>query len=114
MINYKTLSLGLVTATMLATPVMAQAIYVEPGAIGNNYPGYSYQSYDYPDSGYVASGYTVRVAPGPRYYYGNRYYNGYNPGPRVGAFATAPWDDGYYSSGYYPAYGSYGLVERQW
>ena len=114
MINYKTLSIGLVTATMLATPVMAQAIYVEPGAIGYNYPNYSYQNDDYPDSGYVTSGYSVRVAPGPRYYYGNRYYNGYSPGPRVGAFATAPWDDGYYSPGYYPAYGSYGLVERQW
>jgi hypothetical protein len=116
MINYKTLSLGLVTATMLATPVMAQGIYLEPGGVGYDYPGY-YSDYGYPSSGYVTSGYSVRVVPGPGYYYGNygnRYYNGYNPGPRVGAFATAPWDDGYYSSGYYPSYGSFGIVERQW
>ena len=110
MINYKTLSIGLVTATMLATPVMAQGIYLEPGVIGYNYPDYNYTDYNYPESRYVTSGYSVRVVPGPRYNYGNRYY----PGPRVGAFATAPWDDGYYSSGYYPSYGSYGIVERQW
>ena len=70
--------------------------------------------YDKNAGRYVTSGYSVRVAPGPGYY-GNRYY----PAPRVGAFATAPWDDGYYApgyypSGYYPSYGSYGLVERQW
>ena len=111
MINYKTLSLGLITATMLATPVMAQGVYLEPGVIGYyNYPDYNYTDYNYPTSRYVTSGYSVRVAPGPGYYYGSRYY----PAPRVGAFATAPWDDGYYSSGYYPSYGSYGLVERQW
>jgi hypothetical protein len=61
MINYKTLSLGLVTATLLATPVMAQGIYLEPGVIGYDYP-----DYDYPTSRYVTSGYSVRVAPGPR------------------------------------------------
>ena len=111
MINYKTLSLGLITATMLAaTPAMAQGIYLEPGVIGYNYPDYNYADYYYPTSRYVTSGYSVRVVPGPGYYYGRGYY----PGPRVGAFATAPWDDGYSSSGYYPAYGSYGLVERQW
>jgi hypothetical protein len=106
MMNFKKLSLGLAAATMLVTPVMAQGVYLEPGVIGYNYSDYNY----YPNSRYVTSGYSVRVAPGPGYYYGSRYY----PGPRVGAFATAPWDDGYYSSGYYPSYGSYGLVERQW
>jgi hypothetical protein len=110
MINYKTLSLGLITAAMLATPVMAQGVYLEPGVIGYNYPDYNYADYNYPTSRYVTSGYSVRVVPGPGYYYGRGYY----PRPRVGAFATAPWDDGYSSSGYYPAYGSYGLVERQW
>ena len=105
MMNYKKLSLGLVAATMLAaTPAMAQEINQEPGAMG----------FYYPNSRYLTGGYGVRATPGPGYYYGNRYYNGYYPGPRVGAFATAPWDDGYYSSGYYPSYGSYGLVERQW
>jgi hypothetical protein len=92
MMNYKKLSLGLVAATMLVTPVMAQGVYVEPGAI----------DYSYPNSAYITGGYGVRVAPGPGYYYSNRFH----PAPRVGAFATAPWDDG--SSGYY------GIVERQW
>ena len=91
--NYKKLSLGLVAATMLATPAMAQSVYQEPGMIGFNYP----------DSAYTTGGYGVRVAPGPGYYYGNRFH----PAPRVGAFATAPWTDDSYS------YGSYGLVERQ-
>ena len=90
--NYKKLSLGLITATMLATPAMAQGVYQEPGMIG----------FSYPNSAYTTGGYGVRVSPGPGYYYGNRFH----PAPRVGAFATAPWDDG--------SYGSYGLVERQW
>ena len=86
------LSIGLVAATMLAaTPVMAQEVNQEPGAIGFNYP----------NSRYLTGGYGVRATP-PGYYYGNRFY----PAPRVAAFATAPWDDG--------SYGSYGLVERQW
>ncbi len=88
--NFKKLSLGLVAATMLATPAMAQVVYQEPGVTGY-----------YPNSAYVTGGYGVRVTPGPGYYYGNRFH----PAPRVGAFATAPWDDG--SS-------SFGLVERQW
>ena len=94
MMNCKKLSLGLVAATMLATPVMAQGAY-QPRANGFNYP----------NSAYTTSGYGVRTAPGPGYYHGNRFH----PAPRVGAFATAPWDDG---SRY--SYGSYGLVERQW
>jgi hypothetical protein len=92
MMNCKKLSLGLVAATMmLATPAMAQVVYREPGVIGFNYP----------NSAYVTGGYgATTTAPG--YYYGSRFH----PAPRVGAFATAPWDDGSYSS--------YGLVERQW
>ena len=100
--NFKKLSLGLVVATILATPAMAQQI--EPGATG----------FYYPNAGYVTGGYVVRAAPGPGYYpgyyprsypgyyYGSRFY----PAPRVGAFATAPWDDGSYTS--------LGIVERQW
>ena len=90
----KKLSLGLVAATMLATPAMAQVVYQQPGVTGFNYP----------NSAYVARGYRVRATPGPGYYYGNRFH----PAPRVGAFATAPWD-----GGSYPSYGL-GLVERQW
>ena len=77
MMTCKKLSLGLVAATMLATPAMAQVVYQEPG---------------YPYSDYRAGGYGVTVTPGPSYYYGNRF----QPGLRVGAFATAPWDDGSY------------------
>jgi hypothetical protein len=99
MMNFKKLSLGLVAATILATPAMAQQI--EPSATG----------FYYPSPRYVTGGYVVRAAPGPgyyppgyypRYYYGNQFY----PAPRVGAFATAPWDDGSYTS--------LGIVERQW
>ena len=92
MMNYKKLSIGLVTATMLATPVMAQGVYREPGAMGFNYPS----------SRYITGGNGVRATPGPGHHYRNRIH----PAPRVGAFATAPRDNG--------SYGSLGLVERQW
>jgi hypothetical protein len=95
MMTIKKLSLGLVAAAMLATPAMAQEVNQEPGVVGFNYPA----------SNYLTGGYGVRATPGPGYYYRNQI----QPGPRVGAFATAPWDDGSY--GYN---GSYGLVERQW
>jgi hypothetical protein len=98
MMNGKRLSLGLVAAAILITPAMAQQ--VQPGAMGY-----------YPNSRYLTGGYVVRAAPEPGYYpsgyyprsyYGNRFY----PMPRVGAFATAPWDDG--------SSPSLGIVERQW
>jgi hypothetical protein len=90
MMNCKKLSLGLVAATMLATPAMAQVVYQEPGVMA------------YPNSAYVTGGYGVRTTTPPGYYYGNRFH----PAPRVGAFASQPWDD--------DSYYSYGLVERQW
>ena len=89
--NCKKLSLGLVAATILATPAMAQGGKQQLGA-----PGVYHQN-----SRYLAGGYGVR-ATRSGYYYGNRFH----PAPRVGAFAAAPWNDG--------PYGSYGLVERQW
>ena len=92
MINCKKLSLGLVAATILATPAMAQGVKQELGA-----PGVHHQN-----SRYLTGGYGVRATPRP---YGYRFH----PAPRVGAFAAAPWNDG--SHGYY---GSLGLVERQW
>ena len=95
MMSYKKLSLGLVAATMLATPVMSQEVNQEPRARGFNYP----------NSDYLTGGYRVKATPGPGYYYGKRFY----PSRRVGAFATAPWTDNSY-----PSQGSYGLVERQW
>jgi hypothetical protein len=92
MMSLKNLSLGLVAATILATPVMAQGVKQEPGG-----PGFYH-----PNSRYLAGGYGVKATPRPGYYYGKRFH----PAPRVGAFATAPWNDG--------PYGSLGLVERQW
>jgi hypothetical protein len=92
MMNFKKLSLGMVAATILATPAMAQGSKRELGA-----PGVHHQN-----SRYLTGGYGVRATPRPGYYYGNRSY----PAPRVGAFAAAPRNDG--------PYGSLGLVERQW
>ena len=92
MINCKKLSLGLVAATILATPAMAQGVKQELGA-----PGVHHQN-----SRYLAEGYGVRAKPRPGYYYGNRV----SRAPRVGAFAAAPRNDS--------PYGSLGLVERQW
>jgi hypothetical protein len=92
MMSLKSLSLGLIAATILTTPVMAQGVKQEPRGPG---------LYD-PNSRYLTAGYGVKATPRPGYYYGNRFH----PAPRVGAFATAPWNDG--------PYGSLGLVERQW
>ena len=90
--NCKKLSLGLVAATILATPAMAQGVKQQLSA-----PGVHHQN-----SRYLAEGYGVRAKPRPGYYYGNRV----SRAPRVGAFAAAPRNDG--------PYGSLGLVERQW
>ena len=76
---------GLFSVAALVTPAMAQVIIQEPGVVG----------YSYADGPYYPGGYGYRFTAGPGYYYGSRTY----PAPRVGAFATAPWDDGYY--GYY-------------
>jgi hypothetical protein len=92
MMNFKKLSLGLVAATILATPAMAQGGKQQLGT-----PGVHHQN-----SRYVAGGYGVRATPRSGYYYGNRFHRA----PRVGAFAAAPRNDG--------PYGSLGLVERQW
>ncbi len=89
MINCKKLSLGLVAATILATPAMAQGVKQQLGT-----PGVQ-------NSRYLAGGYGVR-ATRSGYYNGNRFYRA----PRVGAFAAAPRNDS--------PYGSLGLVERQW
>ena len=91
MINCKKLSLGLVAATILAAPAMAQKVKQQLGT-----PGIHHQN-----SRYLAGSYGVR-ATRSAYYNGNRFH----PAPRVGAFAAAPRNDG--------PYGSYGLVERQW
>ena len=86
----KILSLGLLAATMLATPAMAQVVYQEPGV--------------YPNSNYMAGGYGVRTPNIPGYWRDGRFY----PAPRVGAFATEPWDDVSYGNV------SYGYVGRRY
>ena len=85
----KSLAAGLLSMAALATPAMAQVVIVEPGVVGYSYSG----------TPYLPGGYGYRFTPGPGYYYSRGYY----PGPRVGAFATAPWvDDTYgYSYAYY-------------
>ena len=90
--NFKKLSLGLVAATILATPAMAQGIKQDLGT-----PGVHYQN-----ARYLTGGHGVKATSRSGYYHGSRFH----PAPRVGAFAAAPWNDG--------PYGSYGLVERQW
>ena len=72
---------GLIAAAALTTPVLAQEATQEPGVMG----------YNYPNSRYLTGGYGARFTPGPGYYYRNQYH----AYPRVGAFATAPWDDSY-------------------
>ena len=95
--NFKKLSLGLVAATMLVALLRWLKASIRNPAR---------RAFTHPNSRYLTAGYGVRAAPRPGYY--PRYYSGnrFQPAPRVGAFATAPWDDG--------SYGSYGLVERQW
>ena len=75
---------GLLSVATLATPAMAQVVISEPGVIG----------YTYAATPYVGDGYGY-IAPAPAYY-GSRVY----AMRRVGAFATAPWDDGFYGYSY--------------
>jgi hypothetical protein len=82
MMKCKILSLGLLAATMLATPAMAQVVYQEPGVHPN----------------YMTGAYGIKAPNRPGYWRGGRFI----PAPAVGAFATEPWDDGPY----------YGYVER--
>ena len=91
MINCKKLSLGLVAATILATPAIAQGLKQQLGTPGVQQP----------NSRHLAGGYGARAMPRSGYY-ASRFHRA----PRVGAFATAPRNDG--------PYGSLGLVERQW
>ena len=79
------LSAAMMTVAMLATPVAARERHVtRHNAVESD----------------------VATVPGP-VYLGN---NTCNPGPRVGAFATAPWDNaqpcsgGYYAPGYAQGY----------
>lgn len=66
----KLLSAGLIAAAMLAAPVMARE--------------------NHTTSRYFAANPDASPAPGVRYVDGRACY----PAPRVGAFATQPWDNG--------------------
>jgi len=92
MTRVKLLSAGLLSAAMLATPVMAQEATQEPAVMGFNYPNVDY----------MKGGYGHRFTPRPGDYYSGRAY-------RAPAL-TAPYGYGY-GYGYYgrPSYyGSYG------
>jgi hypothetical protein len=69
MTELKLLSAGLIAAAMLATPAMARESHVTSRHLAG-----------YRDAG---------AAPGVRYIDGHLCY----PAPRVGAFATQPWDN---------------------
>ena len=76
----KSLAAGLLSVAVLATPAAAQVLVQEPGVAAYTYPGAAY---------------------------GPRYYRNIPPGPPVGAFATAPWDDGSYGYSYGYGYAPY-------
>jgi hypothetical protein len=69
MTKLKLLSAGLIAAAMFATPAMARQHHAA--------------------SRYPAANTDVSAAPDARYIAGQACY----PAPRVGAFATAPWDN---------------------
>ena len=97
MTNFKKLSLGLVAATML----VGHSCDGSRRLSGTRRAGLLLSELTVPHSRLRReSGASAGLLSS--YYSGNRF----QPAPRVGAFATAPWDDG--------SYGSYGLVERQW
>ena len=53
------LSAGMIAATMVATPVLAQEATQEPGAMG----------FYYPDSYYMLGGHGAHASPRPGYYF---------------------------------------------
>jgi hypothetical protein len=73
----KLLTAGLVAATMLATPAMARQSHTVPNADDNT-------------DTYAGEAPAVPVAPATRYVNGR----GCVPAPRVGAYATDPWNNG--------------------
>ncbi len=80
------LTVGLIATAMLATPVLAREHHSGMRHVARS---------------------AVVAAPAPQYEYGqDTYGQTYYPTPRVGAFATAPWDNApaYYSAPYEPMY----------
>jgi hypothetical protein len=69
MSKFKLLPAGLIAAAMLTTPVMAREHHL--------------------NARHVAADAHASATPAPRYIDGNLCY----PAPRVGAFATQPWDN---------------------
>jgi hypothetical protein len=90
----KSLAVGLLSVAALATPVLAQGVTREPGVT----------RYHHPRTAYMRGGYGAGYMPAAGYYYGGQGY----PGPRVGAFATAPWTGSASPYGAYASYGGYG------
>ena len=88
----KPLAVGLLSIAVLATPAMAQSSR-EPGVTRYHHSR---------ATPHMRGGYGAGYMPTASYYGGQRY-----PGPRVGAFATAPWTDSYAGYGAYGPYGGY-------
>jgi hypothetical protein len=80
----KSLAAGLLSIAALATPAMAQVVTRDPGVMRHHNAR----------TAYVRGDVGARYMPAAGYYYGGQGY----AGPRVGAFATAPWSDGPYAS----------------
>jgi hypothetical protein len=79
MTTLKLLTAGLVAATVFATPAMARQSHTTPNADDNGY-----------SDTYAGTEPAVPAAPATRYVNGR----GCVPAPRVGAYATDPWNNG--------------------
>ena len=84
MAKLKLLSAALLAAAVVATPAMAREGHRHLRH-GSPYAAEDYYAGPAPAGAYAA----VPYAPG----YGYGYARGCAPGPRVGAFATQPWDN---------------------
>lgn len=84
MAKLQLLSAALFAAAVVAAPAMARAGHIH-SRYGNPYAAEDYYAGPAPAGAYVA----VPYAPGYRY----GYANSCAPGPRVGAFASQPWDN---------------------
>ncbi len=78
-------SAALFAAAVIAAPAMARQGHVHP-SYGTTYAAEDYYAGPAPAGAFAA----VPYAP---YGYGYGYANTCAPGPRVGAFATQPWDN---------------------
>jgi hypothetical protein len=89
MARLELLSAALLVAAVVATPAMAREGHRHLRHHGSPYAAQDYYAGPAPAGAYAA----VPYAPGYGYGYGYGYTRSCAPGPRVGAFATQPWDN---------------------